>query len=372
MSAPGTISLARKLAFALVTSLLLLAVVEGALRLVFGPPPPPVLVYNTYNKKQGYFAESGGQVKATYIELDPPAPFPAQPTGPRCMVIGGSSVHGGSPDVSAKGEFPALIEASTGITMVNLGVPGHDSFDHVNVVKDALRWPWTCMVLYMGHNDFGNTYFQARYGDLAGGLQARAQATFERLQLYVQLSRLVKPTAGTATRRMGLPTSTEGFMTETRWWAALRYLRANTEQILWMAEKAGVAVVMVSPASSLLDRPAQGDCSEPGCAMMLYQQAVKLRSADPVEAAALLRRARDNDRVPLRAPGAAQDALRSVAQEHGALWVDAEAALPQERDLKIPAKALFRDAVHFTVAGHQAMATLLAPAVQQAASAPKN
>ena len=82
-------------------------------------------------------------------------------------------------------------------------------------------------------------------------------------------------------------------MTETRWWAALRYLRANTEQILWMAGRAGVSVVIVSPASSLLEAPAQGACSEADCATALYQQGLKLRRSDPRAAAALLKRARD-------------------------------------------------------------------------------
>ena len=363
---PVTLSRWKKIAFAALMTLLVGTLTEGALRIGFGPPPPPMLVYNTYDQGRGYFSESGGQVRATFVDVDPPPPFPASPSAPRCLVVGGSSVHGGSPDVASSGEFPALLEKKTGITTVNLGVPGHDSFDHRDMVKAALKWPWTCMVLFVGHNDFGNTYFQTRYGDLSGGLQARALAGMERLQLYVQLSRLVRARAGTESRRFGLPQNTDGFMTETRWWAALRYLRANTEQILWMAGRAGVSVVIVSPASSLLEAPAQGACSEADCATALYQQGLKQRRSDPRAAAALLKRARDADRVPLRAPGAAIDALHALADETGAIWVDAESGLPQESDLPVPSRRLFRDAVHFTAAGHTAMAELIAPALTEA------
>lgn len=364
--APAPLSRWKKLGFAALMTVVSLALVEGALRIAFGPPPPPVAVYNTYDEGGALFTEAGGSVRTGFVRVDPPPPFPASPSGPRCMVIGGSSVHGGSPDVPPSGEFPSLLEKQTGITTVNLGVPGHDSFDHREVVQAALRWPWTCMVLFIGHNDFGNTYFQTRYGDLSGGLQARARAGLERSQLYVLLSRALRPPAGTETRRFGLPQNQDGFMTETRWWAALRYLRANTEQMLWMARRAGVAVVVVSPASSLLEAPAQGACSEPGCATLLFQQAMSLRRSDPSAAVALLKRARDTDRVPLRAPGAAIDALREAAEASGAAWVDAEAGLPAEPDLPVPARSLFRDAVHFTAAGHQAMADLIAPALKRA------
>lgn len=158
-------------------------------------------------------------------------------------------------------------------------------------------------------------------------------------------------------------------MDEGRWWATLRYFEANTRQMVWNAKRAGVPMLIVSPASDLLGTPTQGFCTGPGCAIELHQEAMSVRASDPDKAAALLRRARDLDRLPLRAPGAAVDVLRQIAEEDGLIFVDAEALLPQESGLAVPARSLFRDAVHFTAEGHQAMAELLAPHVREVVGA---
>ena len=362
---PPRLPLWKRALYSLVVVTALLGTTEAGLRLLFGPPPPPTVVYNAYRQHTSWFLEAGGEVRAAFVDLDPPAPFPAQTDQKRCAVLGGSSVHGGSPDIASTGEFPALIAAQVGFPVVNLGAPGLDSFDHRAMLAELLRYPWSCLILYGGHNDFGNTYFQSRYGSLSSGLQARARAGLERFQLFAQLHRLLSPPEQSGERRGGMPTSTEGLIDETRWWAALRYLEANTRSMLWMAKQTGVPVLVVSPVSDLQQSPGQRFCTGPDCAVDLYNQASRVYSSNPTEAAALLRRARDLDRLPLRAPSAAQAALKRAAEEAGAIWVDAEARLPQDSALPVPARSLFRDAVHFTTEGHAAMAKLLAPEVKQ-------
>ncbi len=365
MSTAPPLPLWKKILFGIAVTAALLGVFELGLRLGLGPPPAARVVYNAIGARAAWFTEQQGQVRAAFVDQDPPAPFPAAFEGRRCAVLGGSSVHGGAPEISSAGEFPALIATELGFPVVNLGAPGLDSFDHLAMAGELLAWPWSCLVLYGGHNDFGNMYFMSRYGDAASGGMARAQAGLERLHLYAQLHRLIRAAEWRPDRLPGVPRSTEGFVTPARLWEALRHLEANTRRLLWMAKRADVPVLVVLPASNLLQQPTQQFCTGPDCAVDLYSQASSLRQRDPAAAAALLRRARDLDQIPLRAPSAARDVLRAAAEEQGFPVLDAEQALPQERDLAVPARSLFRDAVHFTAEGHQAMAKIVGPEVRE-------
>lgn len=362
---PQPLSRPKKLLFGLAFALLLIAAFEGLLRLALGPPPPPVRVFNALGDHERWLVEQDGKVSTTYVDIQPPEPFPAAWDGPRCAVHGGSSVHAGTPSLPSSGEFPALIGRELGIPVINLGSPGLDTFDHRAITEEMLAWPWTCMIVYAGHNDFGNAFFQARYGDLLSGVGARTRAGLEHFQLFVQLHRLLAPVEGLPRTVMGRGGPDQHLIDDTRWWAALRYLEANARRMVWLAKQKGVRTIIVSPVSDVLEVPGQQDCAGPDCAAEVYRQAVAASRTDGAQAAALLRRARDLDRVALRAPTAAQEAFRRVAEEEGATFVDAEALLPQEPGVPVPAQRLFVDGVHFSAEGHQAMARVLAPVVRQ-------
>lgn len=361
----SSLSRSKKLLFGLAFSAILIVVTEGAFRLLLGPPPPPVRVFNALSEHDTWLVEEGGQVRTSYIEIQPPAPFPAQYEGKRCAVHGGSSVHAGTPSLAATDEFPGLLARNLGIPVVNLGSPGLDTFDHLAVTEEMVRYPWSCLVLYAGHNDFGNAFFQARYGDLMSGVGARVRAGLEHFQVYVQLHRLLAPVEGLPRELMGRGGPNQNMIDDTRWWAALRYIESNTRRMVWLARQHGIVPILVSPVSDVFEPPGQRDCSGPDCAYEVYQQAVAARSKDPASAAALFRRARDLDRVALRAPTAAQEAFRRVAEEDGAIFVDAETLLPQEQGLNLPAEQLFVDGVHFSEEGHRAMSRILVPIIQR-------
>lgn len=351
-----------KLLSGLVVAAVVLAGAELALRIGLGPPPPPVAVYSGLQPHEHYFSTDEGIVTADYQSRDPLPPWPAQVDHPRAAVIGGSSVHERSAGVRPSGQFPALLEARTGIDTLNLGSPALDSHDLVRLVEELLAFPPDVLIVYTGHNDFGNTYFNQRYGDLSAGISARAQAGMEQLQLFCQLRRLVAPlsqaaSAGPSFNNRGAPIS------RTQWWAALRYLEANLRRIVWMSSRADVPVVLVTPVSALARPPASQRCLGEGpCAMDLWRSA--LQETDPAQAEALMRRARDYDGIPMRAPAQAIEAVRRVAEEEGAVLLDAEALLPRHPTLDTPADDLFHDHVHFTAEGHAAMADLIAPVVQ--------
>lgn len=369
-SSPPPLSRSRRALFGLIFAALLLGLAEAALRLVLGPPPPPVKVYNAIGEHATWFEVENGKVNPVYINIDPPAPFPAAYNGKRCLALGGSTVHGGTPSLGQGGEFPSLIANMIGVPVLNLANPGLDSFDHVEIMNRVVQWPFSCLILLGGHNDFGNAYFQQRYGTLASGLQARARAGLEHFQLFVQLNRVLSPLEGVARTEQTRGGGAAALVDDQAWWAALRYLEANTRRMVWLANKHGIKTILVSPPSGLHVPPGDRDCSGPNCAWQVYNEGLATINSDPQRAAELLRRARDLDRLALRAPSAAQDAMRQIAEEEGAIFVDAERLLPQEANVPIPNRDLFKDGVHFTAAGHAAVAQLLAPYVAEALNQP--
>lgn len=367
---PLHLSRSRRALFGIVFATLLLGLTELVLRAALGPPPPPVKVYNAIGDHKTWFEVKDGRVNPVYINIDPPEPFPAEWNGKRCAALGGSTVHGGTPSLNMPGEFPNLVGQTVGFPVLNLASPGLDSFDHVEIVSRLVQWRFSCLVLLGGHNDFGNAYFQKRYGTLASGLQARARAGLENFQIFVQLNRMLAPLEGVARSEQTRGGGAANLVDDEAWWAALRYLEANTRRIVWTANKHGIKTIIVSPPSGLHVAPGQRDCSGPSCPWDVYQEAQRTIQSDPQRAAELFRRARDLDRLALRAPSAAQEALQRVAEDEGAVFVDAERLLPQEATVPIPDHTLFKDGVHFTAAGHQAMARLLAPYVYDAVNSP--
>ncbi len=346
----------------MVVALGLLAVLEFALRLALGPPPPPVRVYSALGEHERYLVAQDGRISTPYIEIDPPSSAEAA-TGPRCAVLGGSSVHGGSP-VHHSQEFPALLGKALGIDVVNLASPGLDSFDMLRVVDDMVQWKWACVVLYGPHNDFGNAVFQERFGSPLGALGAHGNAFLGRFQLYAQLGRAMN--ASGRARSKQWVSSMEGGLYGARRATALDYLVANHRRMVWTARRAGIATVVVSPVADITAVPGV-DCATGECAGSVYREAVRLADIDPYRAASLLRRARDIDPVALRAPTEAGDRLRAMCEEEGAVYADVERLLPEDSALPVPSGDLFVDPVHFSAAGHRAMAVALEPFVARAA-----
>jgi hypothetical protein len=261
-------------------------------------------------------------------------------------------------------EFPALLQKRLDREVLNLAAPALDSHDLVRLAQELGIVEHQTLVVYTGHNDFGNTYFQERYGNLAGGAAARMRALLERFQLYAQLRRAVggldgRPYAhGQRAGRSYPPLDT------TRFWAALRYLEANLRKLSWICAGRGVDLVLVVPTSSLVSAPIEPACRADPCASKLWRQGLSASTSDPTRAVALLQQARDLDPIPLRAPSLAMETVREVATDLGVGLVDPSKELPRDTELNLPRRTLYKDVVHFTAAGHAAMADLLASALR--------
>lgn len=346
----------RRLLLGLLVATAVLGLVELGARLVLGPPPPPVLVATGLGPSQRYLTAEGDALRAQYQVVRPVAPFTREKAGPRVVFVGGSAVHLGH--YENRVEWPARTGALLGVEAVNLGAPAMDSFDLVRVVQELEDVEHDALVVYTGHNDFGNAYFQERFGGLSGGARARARRLLEHLQLYTQLRLMVQQAP---TPRMGqferAPITPEARQ------ATLDALRANLDRIRWMCAQRDVPMVLGIPAAKLLEQPI-ATCNEPGCPRPMWKDGMNLRRKDPAAAAARIREAHDSDWHALRAPTVALDLMRAWARDNDVLLVDVEADLPREPGLDVPASSHFMDLVHLAPDGHEATAQLMAPALE--------
>ena len=354
---PRPVTHLRRFLLGLLVAGALLGLLELVGRLVLGPPPPPVLVATGLGPNEAYLVQEGDTLRAQYQMVRPVDPFTRKKPQPRVVFVGGSAVHLGH--YENRVEWPAQTGALLGIEAVNLGAPAMDSFDLVRVVQELEDVEHDAVVVYTGHNDFGNAYFQERFGGLSGGARARMRQVLEHLQIYTQLRLMVQqaptPRMGQFERQAITPQARQ---------ATLDYLRANLDQIRWMCERRGVPMVLGIPASKLLEQPI-ATCNQPGCPRPMWKDGMTLRNKDPAQAAARIREAHDSDWHALRAPTVALDMMRDWAAEHDVVLVDVEAELPREPGLDVPASSHFMDLVHLAPAGHAATAELMAPALER-------
>lgn len=359
---PRTPRVLPRLLAGLAVAAVVLGGVELGLRLALGPPPAPVKVFGGLDADVTLADEPDGWRAAWQTDIRTVLPRERAGGRPLVYVAGGSTVHGGS-GIDARGEFSAKLGPAAGVDPRNLGAPGLDSHDLVQVVEaaHAVAVP-DAWVVYTGHNDLGNARFQQRYGTVAAGLAARTQAVLERSRLYVTLSRALGPRGDR--RGTAIDPITQNALTPAQVDAALRHLEANLTWLAWETDRVGADLVLVVPTCDLLFPPPPVPCAGAPCTTDDFEAALALRDADPAEAVRLLVRARDHDRLVLRAPSSVGAALQGLA----AAWphvrvVDAERDLPREPGLDIPARHLFTDGLHLSVEGHAAIAALIAPAL---------
>lgn len=365
----------RRFLAGLAVALGLLGLVELGLRLVLGPPPPPVKVYRVEEARDGYIEvvqrKAGVQAVLRYQVGGDTPHFDLEPSAPRFAVLGGSSVHRGTQGIRPEQQFPGLLREATGFEVLNLGAPAFDSHDLAELTLEAVDLGLTGLVVYTGHNDIGNAWFFERFGSAGARWQAEALSLLENLQLYCQLRRLLDRgqlvemgahNGGGAQGRL----QPDSNLSEERREVALRYLERNLRRIAHSCRRAGVELVLVTPASNAFTAPNPECLAEGVCAMDAFHAARELGQRDPERATALLWEAIERDRVPVRATPEVVELIRRVAEEEGVRLVDAAALLPRAPGgIDLPAHSLFQDHMHFTAEGQQHMADLLEPVLRE-------
>lgn len=390
----------KKAIMGLVVAGLTLGAAEVALRVALGPPAPSRLVRQLWNAKDPAFTEVDGQVQATFQDNDMIPAFSANPAPGivRVMVFGESSVRAGS-QIPLAQEFPALLEAGLrekGIQaeVLNLGRPGMDSYGLKILVEQALAYKPDIAVIYTGHNDIGNAYMTSRFGDVQSALVGRLQSTVDQLQLYALLRSAVGkakpeqfvPDAMLMHRADPLPPvqrrlAEQDFERNLSW--IVRDLKAHGVRVVlstvgsmltrWNAghaaceealpagtwQSAGMRAMLNQDAVSL-DQANAALAAAPDCPEALFLRGLREAEKGQTDAArADLIRARDLDRVPLRATSGIIDGIKQVAAEEGTPLADFEGAVYKDLDHAW----LFADVVHLSADGHVLVAATLWPLV---------
>ncbi len=384
-----------RLILGLMVAGLVLVGTELGLRLILGPPEPPILVEPRFHADGPAFDVVQGRVTPIYQRRDHVPPFGFEPTDglPRVLVLGGSSVHGGS-RLGHELEFPGQLERGLqwhGLPaeVINLGKPSLDSHGIRLIVDQALAFEPDLLVLYMGHNDLGNTTMEARYGDVGSALTVRTQVALRRSKLYeTMVASAVKtlpPVQGDQTERWQSPPIDDAQRV-----LAAEAFRDNLVHMVRAARNRGSDVVLVTPISELSERPPSGTlCPEyedltmqpgdpdkpgaspeiddalaqrPDCPQLLYTRGRRRLENGVPGACEDLLRASHLDPRPLTASEDMVDAIRAAARVSGAELFDLRAEVLAEQC--VPPVDWFMDNVHFSELGHSEVADRLLPVVE--------
>ncbi|MFT5681754.1 MAG: lysophospholipase L1-like esterase [Myxococcota bacterium] len=356
----------KKLTAGILVAVAALAIVEGGLRIMLGPPPPPVSVFQVRGDVETYLELSQETASPTYQLMEKTPPFSRTDGG--AAVLGGSSVHVGGKHVKTPDEFASLLSDRLGVPFHNLGAPGLDSFDLTSIVDELSAVELDLLVVYTGHNDLGNVMFQQRYGDLVGGLSASMLPVLEQTQMFSQLRRALSPPAGTAHPKKPSTIRRDRSLrpTAAQHRVAVRFFTANLKHIVWACQRRGLPLILVVPASDLLAPPVRDPCeTNAPCAKALWLSGTQASQRGQAEKSlGLLRRARDLDPATVRASGSIEAAVRSFADAPGVTVIDAAADLPRMDGTLVPHRGLFEDAIHLSLKGHVALTDLIEPAAR--------
>lgn len=388
----------RRLAMGLFVAFCFFLLLEGAMRLVYGPPAPQRFVRKVWAEEGKAYSVTDGKVTAVYQGIDAIPPFPAAPTEGtvRIFGFGESSMHGGS-GLSLEREFMGIIGKTLNadgvkVEVQNLARPGLDSHTLRNIVREGMAYQPDIVLFYLGHNDIGNGTLEARYGDITSAVAARTLVGLEQFQLYTQLHRLLVPHPRTITARPGLTRAQRDVL-------EIDY-RSNLRWMVYQVKQAGAVPILITPASPLDGWFSQTpSCSDavpnsawvsvrnqwvltpsmltsqqiqsainqaPDCPDVMYLRGILLlREGKRDEAWRALAQARDHEPLSLRASSGIVGAVRQIADEEGVPLVDWEAWLRTGSQQT----RWFTDNVHLQPDAHIALAKLATPTVKAAIAA---
>ena len=364
-----------------------LLVVEGLLRVTLGPPVPELAATMPDGSQELIrHTESGIAPLYQHTRKQPAVSATRPGTTPRIVWLGGSSIHGGSRDITREEEAPGRAGALLGVESLNFAGIGIDTVAIGAILENVLTLRPDVLVLYTGHNELGNAVFTGRYGDARTAQIATLRARFGASRLYQTLEMVIR-----GRETLTLPsernerqyTVGEATRTEIHW----RY-EERLRHIVSVASSSGVKVVLATLMSNPVAPSMEFSCPEamkragfrgvrpeampvdqltdaniaaaeamaPGCRDLQWLRA---RRAGDV---ATLDELRDTDPLPVRADRTLNGIIRRVAAETGATLVDVEASA-RMAGAGLEPSAWFLDPMHLTVDGHDALARMVAQGV---------
>lgn len=360
---------------------------EVMLRVAVGPPSPE-LVATLPGGEGELIQRNGGGIQPAYqgTRKQSAVSINRSDGKRRVLWVGGSSIHGGTQGITIAEEAPGRLAALLDVESVNFGGIGMDTVSIGAVLDEVLTVRPDVMVIYSGHNEFGNAVFTGRYGDAKTARLAKIRANLGMSRLYQFLEMAIR-----GRETMALPSaSTEGQFTvdAARRTEVYRRYEERLRHIVARASAAGVPVVLVTLMSNPVAPSIEFSCPEavkragftavrpealavdglreadlaaaeqlaPGCADLRWIRA--RRAGDRAALDAL----RDADPLPVRADSTLNGVVRRVAAETGATLVDADGFARMAGNGLEPS-AWFLDPMHFTTAGHDALARMVAQGV---------
>ena len=336
--------LARNRWFQIFAILGILAGVEGVVRQLV-PNPSPTLVAHLPSHGN-WLKNKGKHVQTTYQGDFALHEFAQEPPGTRARVIwmGGNSIRGGTlPDLEA----PSLVERANRTENLNLAAPGLDSAHFLQMLPEVLSLRPNAIVLYSGHNDRGNTLFRA-LANHRGTWDLRVLGVLSQVRLF-QLLQMGLRGGGNATG--ALPAEVQLGAADAE--AVRGQYESNLRTLVRTVRRAGVAVVLVTPASNPLGHPFAYQCPEemqalgldtshgnhgaldlttlkpealaaaleraPRCReLKMFQARLAIVSGERTAAQEALESLRDRTRTPVQADRQTLETLRRVASTEGA------------------------------------------------------
>lgn len=390
---------ARRGLMGLLVAAAVLLLAEVVVRLVAGPPLPPV-VMRMPDGKQGLFDEVGGELRPRLEQHQRWWPTgPKQAGRPRVAWLGSSSLECRP---SHRHKAALRVGEALGLETVNLAVGGMDTAHLVAELPGVLALEPDLVVIYEGHNDLGNALFTQRYADPRQVRIARTRQVLTHSRVY----ELLEMGWRKAEERDAIIwfDKLEGSLDAEARALVLRDYEERLDGIVATLRGAGVPVVLSTVVSNAFFPSALPSCpqaqaaigmpldirgmpsaaasvqhvdqarlaalrAETPCWDLDHVAARLLWSQDRAAGAAALVALRDIDPTPVRGTSETNRAITRVGARRGAVVVDTAAAF-QARGGGVEPEGWFMDQLHFNEAGDQALAASLAPAVAHALGRP--
>jgi tetratricopeptide (TPR) repeat protein len=331
------------IAVTVLTPFLLLALVEGVLRLTWADGDIPAFVATAGNSK---LRTPNPRVAKRYFagEAMPPAPPTDVFAGDKSvhtlrLFVLGESTAAGFP-YPHNGTFSRIIRdalhdvlPNDSIEVVNVGIAATNSYTLVDLTNDVLAQKPDAVLIYAGHNEYygalgvGSTIRTGSSPRLVRAALAAQRWRTVRL-LRVGIDRLLAASRNRAPDDATVATFMETVAADQQielggraYDAGLAQFRDNMGIVLRRFRDAHVPVFIASIASNERDQPPfVSDANAP--ARAAYDSARQaLALGDSTAAHRLFTRARDLDVIRFRAPSALNDTLRSLAQRFDAHYV---------------------------------------------------
>ena len=380
----------RRAVWGLLTSALLLGGAEIGARLFYGPPPLPSGLARAQTLRMvevdGHWAAKrgvDGRLRS----------FPKDQGLPRVGVLGGSSVM--QDPIEGPANFPVWLQrALPGVQVLNLGTPGASSTGLALLAGELDVLELDAVVVYSGHNDFGNLLMGGEL-DTSARWRIRAQQLLAGSWVHAGLQQMV----GRDARASHLDTRIDRLVFTTSD-QAQREQAQSTERLVSnlrvLSQAVGVPVLWVPPISNFHHAPQGLRSDEQACLEMAKDmprrrpergerkaQALAqvcgadtafghwllghaaLDRGDQAQALAEFEASLALDPAPLRMPSSARAAEFALAEELG------QPALDLWEQEPIWAATDFVDTLHFSSAGAQKVAELLAPQLEALLQPPK-